>query len=244
MLIRICCAVQVHGHHPPTTAEANVHPDPCGDGCHLDAGAASGLPSVLLLGHHDAARTQCLLHRLAWIHHRGLQEDVGHFWGSWVTVWLRCLELLCHAASVYSVCVQGFVEWVEWCSRSRMMQGLNLAWWRGPEEEDIYGCSGNGPDCSWCVGRGWRGRGVDGSGWLTLASPEGTIQQEGHSSLRLCYSKVVPLRDFPGGMFFFRVHPTYPWERIQRKCLERERIIGQRFIYITNDQYTLSLLFH
>lgn len=71
-----CC--QVHGHHPPTTAETDIHRDPCSDGCHLDAGPPPGLPSVLLLSNHDVARTQRLLHRLAWIHHRGLQEDVGH----------------------------------------------------------------------------------------------------------------------------------------------------------------------
>lgn len=56
---------QVHGHHPPPAAEADVHGDPGGDGRDLDAGFASSLPSVLLLDHHAAAWTHGLLHRLA-----------------------------------------------------------------------------------------------------------------------------------------------------------------------------------
>lgn len=74
---------QVHGDHPPPAAEADVHGDPGGDGCDLDAGSASRLPPVLLLDHHAAAWTHRLLHRLAWVHHHGLQEDVS----DGITVW-------------------------------------------------------------------------------------------------------------------------------------------------------------
>lgn len=68
---------QIHGDHPPPAAEADVHRDPCGDRCDLDAGPAPGLPPVLLLRHGPAARAHSLLHRLARVHHRGLQEDVS-----------------------------------------------------------------------------------------------------------------------------------------------------------------------
>lgn len=70
------CVFQIHGDHPSPAAEADFHRDPCGDQRDVDAGSASGLPSVLLLVHRAAAGTHGLLHRLARIHRRGLQEDV------------------------------------------------------------------------------------------------------------------------------------------------------------------------
>lgn len=73
-----CGCVQIHGYHPPPGAEVVFYTDPRGDRRDVDAGSASRLPPVPLLVHRPAARAHRLLHRLAGVHHSGLQEDVSN----------------------------------------------------------------------------------------------------------------------------------------------------------------------